>query len=120
MGPSDTTQPAREHAKTTLANYTELSLMWPDPIFAQVRYHIQYKRPLMQGTYTESDNTPAQKRVWPTRQYILNLCMDVYSNLVLLNFALVMKPPKIVLPMIFPCHFTKVCTLQSFPPWGMP
>ena len=40
-------------------NYIEHSgLTWPDPIFVQGRYHLQYKHPTRKGAYTASDNTP--------------------------------------------------------------
>lgn len=37
------------------------SIPWPDPIFAQERCHLQYKRPAQKGAYTAGDNAPCAK-----------------------------------------------------------
>ena len=60
-----------------LQNY-HTSLVWPDPIFAQGRYHFLYKLPVL-GVYTVTgDNAPiglANYRVWPREIISYHTCM---------------------------------------------
>ena len=46
-------------------------------IFAQGRYHFQYKRLFVQGAYTASDNAPARTRVWPRETTCVRACVCV-------------------------------------------